>query len=133
MDLASFLLDETLEAGRGDHVHEGPCGTSAVTIDADQLPHVLNTWTDCPDRGLLVDGQFTMEWGRWEIDAQPAILRMDLAGDITVGGGVPTVSLSALRWTATVAGSPPGQLSVTLELEGPGGPRTWTATIPVDD
>lgn len=133
MDLAFFLLDETVEAGRGDHVHETPCGTSAVTIDANQFPHVLNTWTACPDRGLLVDGQFTMEWGRWEIDAVPATIRMDLAGEITVGGGVPMVSLSALRWTATVTGSPPAELSITLELEGPGGPRSWTATIPVDD
>jgi len=131
MDLAFFLLDETVESARGDHEHQMPCGTSGVTYDAEQLPHVTNAWSQCPDRGLLFDGDFTMEWGRWELNGRELVaIRMDLTGSLTIGGGIPTIELTSLRWTVTPSGT---DLEITLELEGPGGARTVAWTIPVDD
>ena len=134
MDLGALLLDETLEAARGNHAHTLPCGTTTVTIDGAQLPHLANDWTSCTDRGLVIDGDFTMQWGRFEIvNNQPGVIRMDLAGDFTIGGGVPATHLTSLRWTVSGNGGLPGRVSIVLELTGPGGTRTWQASVDVDD
>jgi hypothetical protein len=135
MRLAAFLLDETLEANRGNHAHTLPCGTTTVTIDASQLPHLANDWQSCNELGMIVDGAFTMEWGQFQTTGnQLGVIRMDLTGDFRIGGAIPQIHLTSLRWTAQgLAGGLPGDLSTILELSGPGGSRVFHARIRVDD
>jgi hypothetical protein len=111
-----------------------PCGTATVTYDAERLPHVENEWSSCNFATMILDGSFRAEWGRFDVNSDPGALRMDLQGNFRLGGGVPEVELTTLRWT--VEGIPadfPGNITVTLLLVGPSDQRTWQATIPVDD
>jgi hypothetical protein len=128
------LIQETLAANVGDHTHHMPCGTATVTYDAERLPHVENEWSSCNFATMILDGSFRAEWGRFDVDSDPGALRMDLQGNFRLGGGVPEVELTTLRWT--IEGIPadfPGNITVTLLLVGPSDQRTWRATIPVDD
>lgn len=135
-DLGSFLLDETLESARGDHVHTLSCGTSTVTYDAQQLPTITSSWNACPVNGLIYDGNFTMSWGQFDITSNTFVaIRLDVSGTLTVGGGVPRVGISNLRILMSNAdgGGVAGSLGVTLTLTGTGGSRSLAVTLLVDD
>lgn len=134
--LASFLLDETQEAARGDHVHTLSCGTSSVTYDAQRLPTITSTWNGCSINGLIYDGTFIMKWGRWDISQSSFdAIRLDVSGTLTVGGAVPRVGITTLRVLMSNAdgGSIEGSLGITLTLTGTGGSRSLAVTVPVDD
>ncbi|HET9387650.1 MAG TPA: hypothetical protein VFO67_21120 [Gemmatimonadales bacterium] len=134
--LASFLLDETQEAGRGDHVHTLSCGTSSVTYDAQQLPTITSTWNGCLINGLIYDGSFTMKWGRWDISQNSFdAIRLDVSGTLTVGGAVPRVGVTSLQVLMSNAdgGGIEGTLGVRLTLTGTGGSRSLAVNVPVDD
>jgi hypothetical protein len=135
MVLGSFQLDETLEAARGNHTHTFSFGTSVVTIDPNLLPHLANAWTAANLGGVIVDGAFTMEWGRFETSGNNLnAMRLDLSGDFRLGGGLPRVDLTGMRWLVTgTGGGFPADISITLELTGPAGSRTFQATVRVDD
>ena len=135
-DLASFLLNETSESARGDHVHTLACGTSSVTYDAQQLPTITSSWNACLVGGLLYDGNFTMNWGRFDITSSTFdAIRLDVSGTLTVGGAVPRVRISSLEVLMRNAdgGGPDGSLGVTLALNGTGGSRSLAVTLLVDD
>lgn len=128
VDLAFFLVDETLESQRGDHVHDLPCGQTSVTYDVDQRPQMRNTWTACADRGVFVSGDFVLEWDEIAEDR----LALRVTGPLGFGGGVASVNLTAVTWS--VAGPlPDGEATVTLRLEGAGGIRTLTLPVVFDD
>ena len=134
--LGSFLLDETQESTRVDHVHTLSCGTSSVTYDAQQLPTITSTWTGCSINGLIYDGTFTMKWGRWDISQSSFdAIRLDVSGALTVGGAVPRVHLTDLKVLMSNAdgGGIAGSLGITLTLTGTGGSRSLAVTVPVDD
>lgn len=135
-DLGSFLLDETLESARGDHVHTLSCGTSNVTYDAQQLPTITSSWNACPLNGLIYDGNFTISWGQFAVTSSTFdAIRLDMSGTLTVGGGVPRVRISTLRILMSNAdgGGVAGSLGVTLTLTGTGGSRSLAVTLLVDD
>ena len=135
-ELASFLLNETLESGRGDHEHTLSCGTSSVSYDAQQLPTVTSSWNACLFSGLVYDGSFTMTWGRFDVSGNTFdAIRLDLSGTLTLGGAVPRVRISSLQILMSNAdgGSIEGALNVTLTLTGTGGSRSLAFTLLVDD
>lgn len=135
-DLASFLLNETSESARGDHVHTLVCGTSNVTFDAQRLPTIASSWNDCLVGGLVYDGDFTMKWGRFDITSSTFdAIRLDVSGTLTMGGAVPRVGISNLQVLMTNAdgGDVFGSLGVTLTLTGTGGSRSLAVTLLVDD
>jgi hypothetical protein len=129
------LVGELDYAGGGGHTHTMPCGTTVVTYDAAQLPILQNTWTGCGYGGLVTDGTFSMRWGVFDLHpAGASTIRMDVAGNFRIGGGIPVVSLTSLRWTVSnIPSSYPGTVTIRLELTGTGGTRSWTAVVPVDD
>lgn len=135
MMLASFQLDETLEAAQGNHTHTFSFGTTVVTIDPSLLPHLANTWTNANLGGVIVDGVFTMEWGIFETSGNSLnAMRLDLSGDFRLGGGLPRVHLTGLRWLVTGTGAGfPANVTIALELTGPSGTRSFTTTVRLDD
>jgi hypothetical protein len=135
-DLGAFLLDETTESARGDHVHTLSCGTSSVTYDAQQLPTITSSWNACSINGLIYDGNFTMKWGRFDVRSGSFdAIRLDVSGTLTVGGAVPRVDISDLQVLMTNAdgGNVEGSLGVRLMLTGTGGLRSLAVTVLVDD
>jgi hypothetical protein len=105
--LASILFDETLESARGEHTHTLPCGTLHVRPDpATRLPHMDAVWTACDlGGGTFAGGTFTVDWSRF--DAPTGEIAMVVAGQLTLGGGVPRVELTRLEWSiAGIAGFP---------------------------
>ena len=114
--LASLLLNETLEVQRGPHVHTEPCGTITVTIDAARnLPRLAMDWNACPlGYGLFASGRFTAEWTTFA--AQATTITMLLAGDLTLGGGVPRVQLGRFEWTAADLGPFPRTIELRANL-----------------
>ncbi|NIS65184.1 MAG: hypothetical protein GTO05_08510 [Gemmatimonadales bacterium] len=134
--LLAFLIDETLEIQRGEHTHEFPCGTSSVTPDLQELTtHVDNSWNSCGFfYGLFMSGSFSMDWG--EVDFQTGPLTMIVAGELTVGGSIPTTTIQRLVLTVeAVEGgiSFPGMLRLSGTIEGETEQRAFSFEILADD
>jgi hypothetical protein len=135
-DLSAFLLDETLESARGDHVHTLSCGTSSVTYDAQQRPTITSTWNACNINGLIYDGTFAMTWGEFDVTSTTlSAIRLDVSGTLTLGGGVPRVRITNMqdRMSNADGGGVEGLLGVALTLTGTGGSRSLSVTLLVDD
>jgi len=110
MILVRFLVNETLEVGRGDHTHELDCGTSAVTVKADNTPHIDNTWNQCDiGLGLFIDGTFSLDWEN--LDYNSGTLPMVVEGDLRIGGGIPVIVIKRLEWTLIGANDLPGRIA----------------------
>jgi len=131
--LAYLLLNEMSEV-LADHTHEMPCGTTTVTFDQDRFAHVACSWSDCPLQGIFYGGEFNMEFDPAGTDFGAPRLTMDLTGDLTLGGGVPSVRLSAWQWRAEFPQEFPGAMKVSMVLDGYAGDRrTFSETVLVDD
>lgn len=130
-DLSWVLLDETLSAGAGTHGHTLSCGTMSVTYDAQSLPTIAYDLTACNLNGVVVQGVFTTTWG--ELSDAAGRLRLQLAGNVVLGGAVPTVAVTQLTWQAVGITPLPGTATLSLVMQGTGGQRSLTVTIPVDD
>lgn len=128
LELASLLVNETLETQRGDHTHDLECGTVAVTI-VDQLPVVANTWSSCEAGGTFFTGQFTLSWDGF--DARGGPLSMVSDGPLTLGGGLPTITLQSLSWVAE--GVEPDRVRISGLLETASGSRRYDFTVFADD
>ena len=134
MTLASILFDELLEVQRGPHTHTTPCGTVRVTPDAARgTTHLEFSWTACRlPGGLVLDGTFTQ-------DVAPGTdlrdrLAMVVAGQFTVGGGVPRTALTRLEWAISGLRSLPADAAIQKTLTAAGGQqRPFAFTVRVDD
>jgi hypothetical protein len=133
MAVAFFLFDESLEAGRGDHTHEGVCGFSGVMFDAEtSLPTITNQWTNCNAGGVILDGTFvTILTG---LSESPDRLTVQIDGPLRIGGGVPDLTLSA--WTWIMDGQPdlPGEARLSGAFQTPeGATRSYEFQLILDD
>jgi hypothetical protein len=134
MTLASILLNELIETQRGPHTHTEPCGTLRVTPDAARTTTRLEyAWTGCRlPGGLVLEGTFTQ-------DVAPGtdlrdVLAMVVAGQITIGGGVPRTTLTRLEWTISGVRSLPANATIRGTLAAAGGQqRPFAFTVMVDD
>ena len=134
MTLAGILVDELLEVQRGPHTHTTPCGTVRVTPDAARMTtHLDFTWTACRlPGGLVLDGTFTQ-------DVAPGTdlrdrLAMVVAGQFTIGGGVPRTALTRLEWAVSGLRSLPADAAIQGTLTAAGGQqRPFAFTVTVDD
>lgn len=131
--LTYLLLNEMSEV-LSDHTHDLACGTMQVTFDAEQFAHVTCDWSDCSRLGTFYTGDFAFEFDPAGTDMNAARLDMKLTGDLTLGGGLPTVRLAAWEWRAEFPQGFPGSMQVTMVLDGyGGGRRTFGETVLVDD
>ncbi|MDH3457763.1 MAG: hypothetical protein OER90_13070 [Gemmatimonadota bacterium] len=129
---AGFLINEISEL-RPDHTHQLDCGTSAVIFDQNQLPLIVNDWNACEDNGLFFSGAFQFEFGELDLQSSTPNFRVDISGALTIGGGLPTIAVSAWRWGIVFPSTLPGTMRITMVLEGSGGSRTITRSVTVDD
>ena len=130
--IARTLFNETLEIQRGAHTHTEPCGTMRVTPDAANLPRLDMTWTACDARhGLLVGGTFSTRWS--EFAPQAGRMAMVVDGALTLGGGVPMVTLSRLEWAVSGLGSFPATIRIAGRLVSGAQQRTYAFDVLVDD
>jgi hypothetical protein len=131
--LASVLFDETLEIQRGEHVHTEPCGTLRVApISGTNLPRMTANWNSCDVRhGLFESGAFTAEWS--EFNGQTGRLAMVVQGSLTLGGGVPKVTVSRLEWSVSGVADLPGTIRITGRLVSGAQQRTFAFELTVDD
>ena len=60
---------------------------------------------------------------------------MNVTGDLKIGGGVPTIRLSAWQWRVEFPDGFPGAMDISMVLQGPnsGDRREFTETVLVDD
>lgn len=130
----TYLLFNEMSEVLADHTHELACGTMQVTFDADRFADVTSSWSDCPRQGTFYTGDFSFEFDPEGTDLNVPSLDMKLSGDLTLGGGLPTVRLAAWEWRATFPQGFPGTMQVSMVLDGyAGGQRTFTESVLVDD
>lgn len=130
--LARFLLDETFESNRGDHMHFSPCGTYHTIPESGGFVRVEANLTNCEiGPGMYVTGVFTF---RWTLFSDPD-LRMEITGSATFGGGVPRVTVDRLEWRMTgfVAGTAPYESTFSGLLAAGAQTRPYSFKIMVDD
>jgi hypothetical protein len=130
MDMASFLLDETIDP-RGPHEHALPCGVFRVDPGDQEPPVIEADLRECDLAGIIQDGLFRFQWEELGDDGGTMIVE----GEFELGGGVPRVELERARWIVQIQG--PGdqleQIHVHGELEGPSDIRAFDYTLMVDD
>lgn len=134
MALAGILFNETLEIQRGAHEHVEPCGTMQVTpIVATNLPLLQMSWNACDMRlGIFESGNFSAQW--LEMSQQSGRLSMRVQGALTLGGGVPTVTLDRLDWTVSnLAAGFPATIRIAGTLVRGAQQRSYVFDLVVDD
>ena len=131
--LVSFLLNEFMESQRGNHTHEYPCGTSVVTQNLeDQTTRIDNTWNNCDlnSSGLFMDGTFGVEGN---FDGKLGRAAIIIEGDLTIGGGIPKITIGRLEWSLEGANSLVGQVRISGKIEGEVDERSFSFDLIVDD
>ena len=129
--LVSILLNEAMESQRGNHTHENPCGTSVVTQDLDtRTTRVDNTWNSCDlnSSGLFMDGTFSLE-GTFAED----LLALTIEGALTIGGGIPKITIRRLEWSLEGANSLFGEVRISGKIYGEVDERSFSFDLIVDD
>lgn len=130
----TYLLFNEMSEVLADHTHDFSCGTMQVTFDADRFAHVTSSWSECPRQGTFYTGDFSFAFDPEGTDLNTPSLDMKVSGDLTLGGGLPTVRLAAWEWRATFPQGFPGAMRVSMVLNGYGGDqRTFAESVPVDD
>ncbi len=115
---------------RGNHTHEYPCGTSAVTQNvADRSTRIDDTWNsfDLTSSGMFMDGAFSLE-GNFDEE----LLAITIEGDLTIGGGIPKINIKRLDWSIEGASSFPGQVRISGKVYGVDD-RSFSFDLIVDD
>ncbi len=133
--LLSFLVNEAMESQRGNHIHEYPCGTSVVTQDLDdRTTRIDNTWNNCDltSSGLFMDGTFSLE-GIFDETRVPTRVPITIEGDLTIGGGIPKITIRRLEWSLEGANSLLGQVRISGKIDGELDERSFSFDLIVDD
>ena len=129
--LVGFLVNEAMERQRGNHSHEYPCGTSVVTQNLeDQTTRIANTWNNCDltSSGLFMDGTFSLE-GHFDEE----LLAMTIEGALTIGGGIPKITIRRLEWSIAGAKPLPAQVRISGKIYGEVDERSFDFDLIVDD
>ncbi len=129
--LFSLLLNEAIESQRGDHTHEYPCGTNVVTHNLeDQSTQLDNTWNNCDltSSGLFMDGTFSLEG-----DFDEKKMAIIIEGDLTIGGGIPKITIRRYEWSIEGATSVLGQVRISGKIYGEVDERSFSFDLIVDD
>ncbi len=129
--LVGFLVNEAMESQRGNHTHEYPCGTSVVTQNLeDQTTRIDNTWNNCDlnSSGLFMDGTFSLEG-----DFGEELLAITIEGALTIGGGIPKITIRRLEWYLAGAKPLPAQVRISGKIHGEVDERSFSFDLLVDD
>ena len=129
--LASLLVNEAMESQRGDHTHEYPCGTSAVTQNLeDRTTRIDNAWNNCDltSGGLFMDGTFSLE-GNFDED----LLAITVEGALTIGGGIPKITIRRYEWSLERANPLPAQARISGKIYGEVDERVFSFDLILDD
>ena len=129
--LFRFLVNEAMESQRGNHTHEYPCGTSVVTQNLeDQTTRIDHTWNNCSltSNGLFMDGTFSLE-GSFDEELWALIIE----GDLTIGGGIPTITIRRLEWSLEGAKPLPAQARISGTIYGEVDERAFSFDLILDD
>ncbi len=116
---------------RGNHTHEYPCGTSAVTQNLeDRTTRIDNTWNDCDltSSGLFMDGTVSVE-GNFD----EKLWALTIEGALSIGGGIPKITIRRLEWSLEGANSLPGQVRISGKIDGEVDERSFSFDLVVDD
>ena len=130
--LSRFLLNEVIESQRGNHTHDYPCGASAITQNLeDQTTRIDNTWNSCDlnSSGMFMDGSFSLE-GNFDDEE---LFSMTIEGTLTIGGGIPKVTIRRMEWSLEGAKSYPAQVRIFGKIYGEVDERTFSFDLIVDD
>ena len=131
--LALVLLDELQESQRGNHIHEYPCGTSVITQNLeDKTTRIDYTWNNCDlnSSGLFMDGIFSAELN---FDEKLGHLAIVIEGDLTIGGGIPKITIRRLEWSLEGTNSLQGQVLISGKIEGEVDKRSFSFDLILDD
>ena len=129
--LVSFLVNEAVESQRGSHAHEYPCGTSVVTQNLeDRTTRIDNTWNNCDltSSGLFVNGTFSLE-GNFDEE----LLAITIEGALTIGGGIPKITMGRWEWSLEGANSLPAQVRISGKISEEVDERSFSFDLVVDD
>ena len=129
--LGRFLINEVMESQRGNHSHEYPCGTSVVSQNLeDQTKRIDNTWNDCDliSSGISMDGAFSLE-GNFDRE----LLAITTEGVLTIGGGIPKITIRRLEWSFEWENSLPAPVRISGKIYGEVDERSFSFDLIVDD
>jgi len=129
--LVSLLFNEVLESQRGSHTHEYPCGTSAVTQNLeDRTTRIDNTWNSCDltSSGLFMDGTFSLE-GNFDKE----LFAITIEGAMTIGGGIPKITIRRWEWSLEGEQSILGQVRIWGKIYGEVDERSFSFDLFLDD
>ena len=89
------------------------------------------SWNACDLRdGLFASGAFPAEWAAFGTGVPWASV---VQGPLTLGGGVPKVTLSCLEWSVSGLGTLPATIRIFGRLVAGAQVRTYSYEVPVDD
>lgn len=132
MDLLGFMINELDFSD--NHTHQVECGTIDVVYDEDRIPTAIASWNDCSGDGLFQAGNFTLEFTTFQLTESNPVLELLVSGDLSLGGGVPTVDLTRWVWRLDSPGGDPGErIRVSMTLADADEERTYSRTVLVDD
>ena len=129
--LVGFLINEAMESQRGNHTHEYPCGASAITHNLeDQTTRIDSTWNNCDlnSSGLFMDGTFSLE-GTFEEE----LLALTIEGALTIGGGIPKITIRRWEWSMAEAKPHRAQVRISGNIYGEVDERSFSFDLTVDD
>ena len=129
--LAPFLFSFLLGSQRGNYTDEYPCGTSVVTQNLeDQTTRIDNTWNNCDltSSGLFMDGTFSLE-GTFDEE----LFGITIEGDLTIGGGIPKVTIRRWEWSMAGANSLPTQVRISGKIYGEVDEQSFSFDLFLDD
>ena len=129
--LFRLLVNEAMESQRGNHTHEYPCGTSVVAQNLeDRTTRIDNTWNNCDlnSNGLFMDGTFSLE-GNFD----EKLWALTIEGDLTIGGGIPKITVRRLEWSLEGANSLPAQVRISGKIYGEVDERSFSFDLILDD
>ena len=127
--LFSFILSESQ---RGNYTRDYPCGSSSVIQNVeDQTTRIDNTWNGCDltSSGMFIDGAFSLE-GAFDEE----LFSITIEGSLTIGGGIPKVTIRRMEWTLERGTKPfPAQVRIFGKIYGEADERTFSFDLIVDD
>jgi len=130
LELVAQIFFETLD-WYSPHTHDLGCGTSEVVVN-DGYPEMINSWSDCESAGTHYSGNFTVKWDVPSMMAgsQLAVL---VEGELTLGGGLPTIVLEHLTWSIEFDRDLSDETRFSGSLRTATGSRTFDFRIIMDD
>ena len=131
--LGAYLATNVRQENPGPIAIQNSCGVTHVGYDAQSTrTFFIHEWQNCDmDAGMLVSGSFHQRLvGPFQVTTS---LPMVIDGTITLGGAIPTITLTRFEWTITIPQMPGTARFEGLLRNAVGDQRSFSFNVFIDD